>query len=78
MQPIRFNTVVDQDQLIRPPADVQLPRGPIEVTVRPLPEAVARATDPLERTRSWLLSLAQEAEQAAPELPSDMAEHHDH
>ena len=29
-------------------------------------------------TRDWLLALAAEAEHAAPNLPCDLAEHHDH
>ena len=76
METIRFNTVVEQEQLIRPPKGVTLPQGEVEVTVRP--RRSAAAADPLAPTRSWLLALAEEAERAAPELPSDLAEHHDH
>ena len=72
METIRFRAVVDQEQVIRPPAEVKLPEGVLEVTVCPVP------ADRLAPTRDWLLALAAEAEQAAPDLPSDLAEHHDH
>lgn len=76
MGTIEFNAVVDQDQVIRPPDGVTLPRGEVEVTVRSRqPEPTANSLAP---TRAWLLALATEAEQAAPDLPSDMAEQHDH
>lgn len=78
MESIQFNTVVDQDQVIRPPQGVVLPRGEIEVTVRPRPNTVPSSSDSLAATRDWLLSLAWESEQANPELPQDLAEHHDH
>jgi hypothetical protein len=34
MATIRFHAVVDQEQVIRPPAGIALPEGAIEVTVR--------------------------------------------
>ena len=78
MQTIRFNAVVDRDQTIRPPASVKLPEGPIEVTIRPLVSSVTPDAEALAKSRRWLLELARDAEQATPDLPSDMAEHHDH
>ena len=36
METIRFTAVVDDNQVIRPPAGVVLPRGEVEVIVRPL------------------------------------------
>lgn len=78
MEAIRFHTVVDQEQVIRPPAGVALPQGAIEVTIRPIEPPTTPETDMLASTRHWLLALAAEAEQAAPDLPSDMAEYHDH
>lgn len=78
MHTIRFNAVVNGDQTIRPPASVKLPEGPIEVTVRPLVSPQTSDAESLETSRRWLLELAKEAEQANPDLPSDMAEHHDH
>jgi hypothetical protein len=41
MTVIRFNAVVDADQVIRPPAGVALPEGEIEVTVRLRPNPIA-------------------------------------
>ena len=78
MEAIRFQTVVDQVQVIRPPAGIALPQGAIEVTVRHIEPPTPPEADPLAPTRHWLLALAAEAEQAAPDLPSDMAEYHDH
>jgi hypothetical protein len=78
MEPIRFNAVVGPDQVIRPPGGVALPQGEIEVVVRPLRDATGPDAASLANTRSRLLGLARDAEQAAPDLPSDMAEHHDH
>ena len=77
MEDIHFNTVVDCEQVIRPPEGVKLPEGEIEVTVRPR-SAVTASANPLAPTRDWLLALAKEAEQARPNLPADLAEHHDH
>jgi hypothetical protein len=78
MDPIRFNAVVGPDQVIRPPGGVALPQGEIEVVIRPLGGATGSEAASLANTRSWLLELARDAERAAPDLPSDMAEHHDH
>jgi hypothetical protein len=78
MDTIRFNAVVDQEQVIRPPVGVALPQGTVEVVVRPLAPPGVSDADPLAPTRAWLLALAAAAEQAAPDLPADMAEHHDH
>ena len=78
MEAIRFQTVVDQEQVIRPPAGIALPQGAIEVTVRHIEPPTTSEADPLALTRHWLLALAVEAEQAVPDLPSDMAEYHDH
>ena len=36
MDAITFRTVVGGEQVIRPPADVVLPQGALEVTVRPV------------------------------------------
>jgi hypothetical protein len=78
METIEFHAVVDQDQVIRPPAGVVLPRGEVEVTVRLRQPESATATDSLAPTRAWLLALSADAEQAAPDLPRDLAEHHDY
>lgn len=78
MEIIRFATVVDRDQVIRPPSGVTLPHGEIEVTVRPCGSTPLSAGDPLATTRAWLLDLAAEAERAMPDLPADLAVNHDH
>ncbi|MFO0970335.1 MAG: hypothetical protein U0793_32705 [Gemmataceae bacterium] len=77
MDAIQFNAIVSEEQVIRPPAGVSLPEGEIEVTVRRR-EAAASEPGDLAATRSWLLALAAAAEQAAPDLPADLAENHDH
>jgi hypothetical protein len=76
MEPIQFHAVVNDDQVIRPPAGVQLPQGEVEVLVR-LVESPGD-TQRLTSTRNWLLALATEAEQAKPDLPADLAQRHDH
>jgi hypothetical protein len=78
METIEFHAVVDQDQVIRPPDGVTLPRGEVAVTVRARQPEPAAAPDSLASTRAWLLALAAEAEHADPDLPDDLAEHHDH
>jgi hypothetical protein len=78
MEPIRFNTVVGPDQVIRPPGGLALPEGEVEVTVTLHPVSLAQGDECLTDTRRWLLGLASDAEQAAPDLPRDMAERHDH
>jgi len=78
MDTVQFHATVGPEQVIRPPAGVSLPEGELEVTVRPVVPPVPPAPDPLAPTRDWLLKLAAEAEQDAPNLPADMAERHDH
>ncbi len=78
METIHFRTTVDEDQVIRPPTGVTLPRGEIEVIVRARPEEPGLPVDALTRTRDWLLALAADAEANGPDLPSDLARHHDH
>ncbi len=78
METIEFHAVVDHDQVIRPPHGVALPCGEVEVTVRSRSPEPAASTDALAPTRAWLLALAADAEDAAPALPHDMAENHDH
>lgn len=79
MDLIRFTTTIGADQTIRPPQGVSLPGGEFEVTIRPVvAEPAAEVPDAMAETRAWLLSMAAEAEQIAPPLPSDMAANHDH
>ena len=78
METIQFETILTQEQIIRPPKGILLPQGNVEVTIRSLLPSETADTDPLSETRRWLLALAEEAEREVPNLPSDMAEHHDH
>jgi hypothetical protein len=78
METIQFSAVVDQEQVIRPPSGIRLPQGEIEVTVRPRTAVPAPSPDALAPTRDWLLALAADAERAKPDLPADLALHHDH
>lgn len=78
MKSIRFETVVGTDKVIRPPAEVCLPEGTVEVTVRPSRRTAPTDTDSAMSPRAWLLEYANEAEQLSPNLPCDMAERHDH
>jgi hypothetical protein len=77
MSTIQFNAVVGPDGLIRPPAGTILPVGNVEVVVRAENARMPVADSPA-LTYDWLLALAQDAEAAAPDLPSDLAENHDH
>jgi hypothetical protein len=77
METIRFQTTIGPDKLIHLPHGVTLPPGPIEVTIvacKPAEELPAAGSGKL---RSFLLELAKDAELQNPDLPSDMAEHHD-
>ena len=73
MSAIQFTTVVGPDRVIRPPVGVTLPEGEVHVAVQSKAAA-------LDLTYAWLLELAAEAEAdpACQNLPSDMAENHDH
>ena len=79
MQPVRFEAIVGEDHVIRLPDGVELPAGPVEVTVRAVAESdPASQSESLEETRRWLLQAAADVEQADPQLPSDLASCHDH
>lgn len=78
MEPIRFQAMIDEDQVIRLPSGIDLPKGLVEVSVRPANSETATNGDPGATTRNWLLAFAEEAELAAPALPPDLAVHHDH
>ncbi len=78
MGTIRFQTLVGKDQIIRLSEGVAFPPGQVEVIVRAVNHPDKARVNPLEPTRKWLPSLATEAELQAPELPSDLAENHDH
>lgn len=76
MDVIQFTASIGPDGLIHPPEGVVLPEGEFEVSVRSqMKEADVDSKRP---TLQWLLDLADEAEADRPNLPSDMAENHDH
>jgi hypothetical protein len=76
MNTIRFQTVIGEDQVIRPPKDVKLPQGHAEVTIVPQPQSVPPKSDSL---RAMIERLARAAEAVeGHELPPDLAENHDH
>jgi hypothetical protein len=75
MDVLTFRAVVTDENVLHPPADVVLPKGVMEVTVRPV---ASNGTATATATRNWLLELAKESELLAPNLPQDMAEQHDH
>jgi hypothetical protein len=78
MGEVRFLGTVGHDQVIRLPAGISLPEGEVEVTVRVAEDHPASGSDAMATTRAWLLAMADEAEALAPDLPADLAEHHDH
>jgi hypothetical protein len=78
MDTIQFNTVVGQDQVIRPPGGVVLPQGEIEVIVRTRASAEGTSADAVTATREWLLAFGAAAEREGPDLPADLAANHDH
>jgi hypothetical protein len=58
MDAITFHTIIDGEQVIRPPAGVVLPQGALEVTVKPVgsaeiisPSARTAANERLRRHR---------------------------
>src|SRR4051794_22650496 len=53
-------------------------RGGVEVTVRAVEKPAPAREDSMAATRDWLLRVAAEAEALDPDLPSDLAENHDH
>jgi hypothetical protein len=79
MNAIQFTAVVGADGAIHPPAGVTLPAGEVKVSVQP-GTGSEQATEQLPLTYAWLLELAKEAkaDPALQDLPSDMAENHDH
>lgn len=66
MSAIRFNAVVDADQVIRPPEGVRLPEGEIEVIVRPRAPETAQAIAGLDPAHDWLPALAARGQPTAP------------
>jgi hypothetical protein len=72
MDAIRFNAIIGDDQVIRPPDGVSLPPGSFQVTVVPL-----QTSPEINELRAFLLAAAAEAERDPTPLPADLAENHD-
>jgi hypothetical protein len=82
MSPIYTGEVRDDGSIVFDAGSASpLPPG-TRVRIEPLPPSLAPddgvEVDPLASTRRMLLSWARRAEELAPELPPDLAEHHDH
>jgi hypothetical protein len=74
MRQIKFNTVIGKDQVIRPPEGVELSPGEAEVVV-----FQDHPRDGSKDGNSFLDRLANAAKESGiEELPSDLAENHDH
>ena len=81
MNEIRFTTIIGEEQVIRPPRDVKLPKGKAEIVVT----QAASQSEPhgnLPRS-SWLLvehlaQLANELGIDPIEFPADLAQNHDY
>lgn len=61
MSSVTFQTTVSDEQVIRPPANVRLPVGALEVTIRPVPAVLAKPAVELanEQLRRCRVSLGQ-------------------
>jgi hypothetical protein len=82
MNEIRFTTVIGEDQVIRPPRDVKLPKGKAEVIVT---QAASQSENQLGNLpqSSWplvehLAQLANELGIHPDEFPADIAQNHDY
>jgi hypothetical protein len=76
MKTVRFNTTIGDDHIIRPPVGVDIAPGEAEViVVQRDSEATARASKGTQ-LRERLANLAREL--GIGELPTDLAENHDH
>ncbi len=78
----QFRATVSEDQVIRLPEGVTIPPGEYAIIVSTpiqLPERDLSDPDPMAQTRKMLLEIAAEAEALGfDDLPTDMAENHDH
>ena len=74
MDAIRFHATIGTDGVIRPPSDVQLAPGEVEVVVVPSVSPEQRQDEP--HLFDELLQLADELEN--PAAPADLAENHDY
>ncbi|HZL87137.1 MAG TPA: hypothetical protein VFB96_02065 [Pirellulaceae bacterium] len=78
MDAIRFHTTIGSDGIIRPPSDVQLAPGEVEVVVVPKPVAPP-VSEPLRSTKDLIDALLLASAQVDwSGVPTDLAENHDH
>jgi hypothetical protein len=76
-QIVYFTSEVGDDQIIRPPAGISLPKGQVEVKV------MENGTSPVAEKKgasfyTYLQRIIDETAKMEIDLPSDMAENHDH
>ena len=78
MNAVRFQTVINEDQVIRPPEGIRIAPGPIEVIVlhSDVPAANLGLATPRETLAQKLTRMAKELDLHG--LPVDLAENHDH
>ena len=82
MNEIRFTTIIGEDQVIRPPRDVKLPKGKAEIIVTQATSQSETQDGNLPRS-SWplvehLAQLANELGIDPIEFPADLAQNHDY
>ena len=82
MNEIRFTTVIGEDQVIRPPRDVKLPKGKAEVIVtQAASQSDHRIVNPPQSSWPLVEHLAQLANELGihpDEFPTDLAQNHDY
>lgn len=76
MKSIRFETEIGDDQVIRPPKDVHLDPGRVEVIVRKCQDKKSICAKKKKSLQERLATAAEEL--GIPPLPQDLAENHDH
>jgi hypothetical protein len=82
MDAIHFQAEVGSDNTIRVPEGINLPSGPLRVTIVPCSSSSGKQEagkeEGIPKIWEWLREMALEAEKLPTELPSDMAQNHDY
>lgn len=80
MDAIRFHATIGNDGVIRPPADVRLSPGEVDVVIVPKGHSTETETSQKPATAqdlfADLLKMAEEVDWTG--VPTDLAENHDH